>query len=128
MKGRDLAYWVCTALIAFVFVSGGLVYLMRVAPAIEGVMHLGFPLYFVTLLGIWKLLGGVAILGFARVKEWAYAGMFFDLTDAAVASASSGNAWWHIVAPLAVGAVLIGPWALQPQSRTLAVLIGRQEA
>jgi hypothetical protein len=62
-------------------------------------------------------------------KEWAYAGMFFDLTGAAVvASASSGNAWWHIVAPLAVGAVLIGSWALQPQSRTLAVLIGRQEA
>ena len=130
MKGKNLAYWICTVVIAFVFVSGGVVYLMRVPQAVEGVMHLGFPLYFVTLLGIWKLLGGVAILvpGFARVKEWAYAGMFFDLTGAAVASASSGNAWWHIVAPLAIAIVVVASWALRPQSRTLAVLIGRQEA
>jgi hypothetical protein len=82
---------------------------MRVPQVVEGVTHLGFPLHFVTLLGVWKVLGGIAILvpGFARVKEWAYAGMFFDLTGAAIASVASGNAWWHIVAPLAV-AVVIG--------------------
>ena len=66
MRNKDLAYWLCTAVIAFVFASGGLVYLMSVPPAVEGVMHLGFPFYFVT------LLGGVVILlpGFARVEEW----------------------------------------------------------
>ncbi len=77
-----------------------------------------------TFLGIWKVLGGIAILvpGFARVKEWAYAGMFFDLTGAASASAATGNAWWHIVAPLAVAAVLAASWALRPPSRTLGAL------
>jgi hypothetical protein len=90
----------------------------------------GFPLYFVTLLGIWKLLGGFVILlpGFARVEEWAYAGMLFDLTGAAVASAVSGKAWWHLVAPLAIAAVLVASWAWRPQSCKLAVSIGRQEA
>ena len=48
--------------------------------------------------------------------------MFFDLTGAAIASTASGNAWWHIVAPLAVAAVLTPSWALRPQSRTLGVL------
>ncbi len=73
---------------------------------------------------VWKVLGGIAILfpGFARVKEWAYAGMFFDLTGAAIASGASGNAWWHIVAPLAVAVVLAASWALRPQSRTLGAL------
>jgi AhpD family alkylhydroperoxidase len=56
---------------------------MRVPQVVEGVTHLGFPLHFVTLLGVWKVLGGIAVLvpGFALVKEWAYAGMFFDLTE-----------------------------------------------
>jgi uncharacterized membrane protein YphA (DoxX/SURF4 family) len=124
MKAKPLGYWICTALIAFIFVSGGACYVLRVPQVVEGVMHLGFPLHFVTFLGIWKVLGGIAILvpGFARLKEWAYAGMFFDLTGAASASAVSGNEWWHIVAPLAVAMVVAASWALRPQSRTLGVL------
>jgi uncharacterized membrane protein len=79
-----------------------------VKETIRKYLELGFPLHFVTLLGVWKVLGGIAILvpGFARVKEWAYAAMFFDLTGAAIASGASGNAWWHVVASLAVAAVL----------------------
>jgi len=65
--------------------------------------------------------GGIAVLvpDFALVKEWAYAGMFFDLTGAAVASAASGNEWWHIVAPLTVALVLAASWALRPEGRRL---------
>src|SRR6266487_3236012 len=113
MKARTIGYWICTATIAFIFVSGGVVYVLRVPQVIEGVLHLGFPLHFITLLGVWKMLGGIAVLvpGFALVKEWAYAGMFFDLTGAAVASAASGNAAWHIVAPLVVALVLGASWA-----------------
>jgi uncharacterized membrane protein YphA (DoxX/SURF4 family) len=124
MKAKAVGYWICTALIAFIFVSSGVFYVMRVPQVVEGVTRLGFPLHFVTLLGVWKVLGGIAVLvpDFARVKEWAYAGMYFDLTGAAIASAASGIAWWHIVAPLAVAVVLAASWALRPQSRTLGVL------
>jgi uncharacterized membrane protein YphA (DoxX/SURF4 family) len=124
-KAVSAAYWVCTVLTAFLFVSGGLAYAMAVPDVVEGVIQLGFPLYFIRLLGVWKVLGGLAILapGFPRLKEWAYAGILFDLTGAAVASAtlgaSIGAEWWHVPAPLLVAAIMAGSWALRPPSRRL---------
>jgi hypothetical protein len=124
-KAVSVAYWICTALTAFFFVPGGLAYALAVPDVVQGVTQLGFPLYFIQLLGVWKVLGGVAILapGFARLKEWAYAGMLFDLTAAAVANATMGDAigaaWWHVPAPLLVAAVVVASWALRPPSRRL---------
>ena len=69
--------------------------------------------------------GAAAVVapGFPRLKEWAYAGILFDLTGASVASATMGAAigaeWWHVFAPLAVGAIMVGSWALRPPSRRL---------
>jgi hypothetical protein len=120
-----VAYWICTALTAFLFVSGGLAYAMAVPGVVEGVTKLGFPLYFVTLLGVWKVLGGLAILapGLPRLKEWAYFGIFVDLTSASVASAvmgaSIGAEGWHVLAPLCVAVIMVGSWALRPPSRRL---------
>src|SRR6185436_3468031 len=125
-RAASVAYWICTALIAFVFVSGGLAYALGVPDVVAGVIQLGFPLYFVQMLGVWKVLGGLAILapGLPRLKEWAYAGIFFDLTSASVASAAMGAAigaeWWHVLAPLMVAAIMVGSWALRPSSRRLA--------
>jgi hypothetical protein len=64
----------------------------RNPPALQGALRLGFPVYFAVLLGVWKILGAIAILlpRFPLLKEWAYAGIFFDLTGAAVASAATG--------------------------------------
>jgi DoxX-like protein len=116
MKAKTAAYWISTTMIALVFLPGGIFYVLRVPPVVAGVAQLGFPAYFVTFLGVWKVLGAIALLvpGFALVKEWAYAGMFFDLTGAAVASAATGNAWWHVLAPLAIAVVLVASWALRP--------------
>jgi hypothetical protein len=125
-KAVSVAYWICTALSAFFFVSGGLAYAMAVPDVVAGVIQLGFPLYFVRMLGVWKVLGGLAILtpGFPRLKEWAYAGILFDLTGASVASAvmgpSIGAEWWHVLAPLMVAAIVVSSWALRPPSRRLA--------
>jgi hypothetical protein len=123
---RTLAYWICTGLVVFFIASGGLAYAMGVPDVVQGVIELGFPLYFVRLLGVWKVLGGLAILapGLPRLKEWAYFGIFLDLTGAAVASAvmgaSIGAEWWHVPAPLAIVAMLAVSWALRPASRRLA--------
>ena len=56
---------------------------------VEGIVHLGYPLYFITIIGFWKVLGAITLLapGFPRLKEWAYAGIFFDLTGAAASCA-----------------------------------------
>src|SRR5436305_10424284 len=124
MNSRVFSYWTCTIIVAFIFVSSGICYVVGLPEVVEGVVHLGYPRYFVTLLGMWKVLGGIVILlpGFPRLKEWAYAGMIFDLTGAAYSSTAIGNAWWHIVAPLSVAAVLVASWALRPGDRVIGTL------
>src|SRR5215470_5819377 len=82
-----VAYWVCTALVAFLIGSGGLAYAMQVPDVVQGAVALGFPVHFVVLLGIWKVLGSLTLVvpGLKLAKEWAYAGIMIDLTGAASA-------------------------------------------
>jgi uncharacterized membrane protein YphA (DoxX/SURF4 family) len=124
MNSRIIGYWIATLVVAFIFVSSGICYVIGLPDVVAGVLHLGYPRYFVTLLGFWKVLGGVAVLlpGFPRLKEWAYAGMIFDLTGAAFSSTAIGNAWWHILAPLSVALVVAASWALRPRDRVLGTL------
>ena len=102
-QAKTAAFWATTILGPTSFVIGGMLGLMGGAEVIEGARHLGYPLYFVTILSTWKLLGAIAITapGLPRVKEWAYAGFFFDLTAAAVSHAAGGDDAGDIVAPLA---------------------------
>jgi len=118
---KRVAYWVCTGLVVFFIGSGGLAYVMRVPDVVAGVVALGFPVYFIVLLGVWKVLGSIAILvpGFPLIKEWAYAGIMIDLTGAAVASMATGGAWWHAAAPLLIAVLVVASWALRPESRRL---------
>ena len=116
-----IAYWVCTGLVAFFIGSGGLAYALQVPDVVQGVVALGFPVHFVVLLGAWKVLGAIAILapGFPQLKEWAYAGILFDLTGAASATIATDGEWWHAAAPLSIAAVVAASWALRPESRRL---------
>jgi hypothetical protein len=84
--------------------------------------------YLLTILGVWKVAGTVAILapGFPRLKEWAYAGIFFDLTGAAASHAASGDVVWHIVAPSILAVLTVASWALRPPSRVLGTLRGKE--
>jgi hypothetical protein len=121
MKSRNIAYWIVTALTAFVFLSGGVVDIVRPKSAVEGMMHLGYPAYFMVILGVWKVLGGIVVLApkSQLLKEWAYAGMLFDLTGAAASHASTGDPAWRIVMPLVLLCIVIASWALRPDSRKL---------
>jgi hypothetical protein len=121
MKAQTVAYWVTTGLTAALFLFGGFSDLSRSPQVIEGMNHLGYPAYFVSLLGTWKLLGAVAILAprFPLLKEWAYAGMFFDMSGAAVSHASSGDPLGRVIFPVLLLVVLAASWALRPSSRRL---------
>jgi uncharacterized membrane protein YphA (DoxX/SURF4 family) len=121
MMMRGIAYWVATGLTAFVFVSGGAADVARPGFVMEGMTHLGYPAYFVSILGVWKLLGGLAVLAprFPRLKEWAYAGMAFDLTGAAASHAACGDPAGKVVAPLVILGIVAASWALRPESRRL---------
>lgn len=121
MKAKTIGYWICTVAIALLMLSGGVLQVMRAPTAIAGITHLGYPVHFAVLLGVWKILGAIVIVlpGFALVKEWAYAGMFIDFTGASVAHAAAGGPTGNIIAPLLFAAVLIASWALRPASRRL---------
>jgi len=123
-KTRNIAYWITTVLTAF-SMSGGVAQLAHVPGVVDGFVRvLGYPPYFVTILGFWKVLGAIAILvpRFPRLKEWAYAGIFFDLTGAAASSAAVRGGAFHILAPLVFAGLAVASWALRPQSRTIGVL------
>jgi hypothetical protein len=118
---KRVAYWVCTGLVAFFIGSGGLAYAMQVPDVVQGAVALGFPVHFVVLLGVWKVLGSLTLLvpGRRLLKEWAYAGILFDLTGAASATLATGGEWWHIAAPMSIALLLAASWALRPASRSL---------
>ena len=119
---KTAAFWATTILGPTSFVIGGVLGLMGGPEVVEGTRHLGYPLYFVTILSTWKLLGAIAITapGLPRVKEWAYAGFFFDLTAAAVSHAAVGDSAGDIVAPLVFLALVAASYLLRPAGRTLA--------
>ena len=128
MKAKIITYWTTTILVAFFIGPGGVAQLARVQATVNGFVHiLGYPAYFVTILGFWKVAGAIAILvpRFPRLKEWAYAGIFFDLTGAAASSAAVGGYGayaFHILAPLIIAGLTVASWALRPPSRTIGIL------
>ncbi len=114
--------WAATGLTALAFLTGGFFDAAR-GEQVRGIMsHLGYPVYFAALIGVWKVLGGLAILAprFPRLKEWAYAGMFFDLSGAAISHGSVGDPPARILTPLAILVLVVASWALRPKSRFLA--------
>lgn len=122
MKSRKIAYALTTGLVALAFLAGGVFDLLRTPEVLEGMSHLGYPVYFASIIGLWKVLGAIAIVapGFPRLKEWAYAGIFFDLTGAAVSHAAVGDPASNVIAPLVILALTAASWALRPDSRKLA--------
>ena len=127
-KIKNIAYWSTTILGPASFVIGGVLHLMQTEQVVSTMNHLGYPAYFASLLGMWKLLGAIAIVlpGLPRLKEWAYAGFFFDLTAAAVSRAAVGDSVADIVAPLVFLALVVASWALRPASRSLAATAVRE--
>jgi uncharacterized membrane protein YphA (DoxX/SURF4 family) len=121
MNAKRIGYWIATGLVVFFILPGGLFSVLRLPSAIDGMRQLGIPVWFAVLLGVWKILGSIAIVipRFPLLKEWAYAGLFFDLTGAAVCNAANHGVWWHIVAPLFVLIFVVVSWAWRPPSRRL---------
>lgn len=135
MKLKLIGYWVASAFFALQMLIAATGELFLSSPAHEIVqirIHEGYPAYLLTILGVWKLLGVIALLvpGFPRLKEWAYAGFFFDLTGAAasgIASGGAGDPGTAILLPLILTLILLASWALRPSSRTLGVLFPRRQ-
>jgi uncharacterized membrane protein YphA (DoxX/SURF4 family) len=125
MKTKQIGYWATTSLLALALISGGAAQMARRPENIEGIVHLGYPVYFMVLVGFWKVLGGFALLAprLPRLKEWAYAGIFFEMTGAAVSHLVCGDPVVRVVVPLVFTAMTIASWTLRPESRTYVPLV-----
>jgi uncharacterized membrane protein YphA (DoxX/SURF4 family) len=121
-RAKNVAYWVTTIFGPASFVMGGVLHVMMTPEVVSTLHHLGYPSYFAIILGVGKLLGVAAIVspGFPRLKEWAYAGFFFDLSAGAFSRAAVGDSAIDIIAPLVFLAMVMASWALRPASRRLA--------
>ncbi len=109
MKYLKSPYWIVTGLMAAFMLMAGLPDLLQVPEAIAIFRHLGYPAYLLPFLGTAKTLGVIAVLvpGFRRLKEWAYAGLVFDVTGALYSHLSIGDPASAWMLP-AIGLLLVG--------------------
>jgi len=123
-------YWATTGLAALALAATGLADLLRVPAIMDSLAHLGYPTYFTTILGAWELLGAAAIVAPAlpQVKEWAYAGIFFALTGAALSHAASGDPAGKVLAPLVLLGVVGVSWRFRPRSADASTTLERSMA
>ena len=110
MKKTKVLYWVFTSLFALMMLGAAIPDVLSMPLAVKG-MHedLGYPIYFIPFIGVAKVLGAVAILipGYLRIKEWAYAGLFFDLIGATYSIIAAGQpvgSWAFMILPLLLAA------------------------
>lgn len=112
MKTTKILYWVCTILIVGLMVFSAISSLMPNPEGAKMAEHMQYPLYLFKFLGVAKLLGAIAILipGFARLKEWAYAGYFFDLFGATISFIAIGDPIVNIIPMFLFIAILFGSY------------------
>ena len=120
-KTRIYIYLGTLGLFSLAMLGSGIMDLVLPPPLLAGMQHLGYPAYFVALLGVWKLLGVAAVLAprLPRLKEWAYAGFAFDLIGASVSHAASGDPMGKILPPLVLLGIAMASWATRPADRRL---------
>jgi hypothetical protein len=120
-KKYKIIYWFFTLWLALGMVSTGIVQLIRSNDEVLRIEHLGYPVYFLTLLGMWKVLGVAAVFapGFPRLKEWAYAGFFFAMSGAAISHVAVGDPMGEILPSLLLLAITLVSWYFRTPDRRM---------
>lgn len=113
-RGWLIGYWVVTVLVALAMIAGGISELAGNKTTVQGMLLLGYPVYFTRLLGCWKIPGGVALLvpRFPLVREWAYAGIFFDLSGAFATHLFCHSPAAHLISTGVYAALTLVSWGL----------------
>jgi hypothetical protein len=128
---QKIIYWGSTLWLALGMAATGAVQLVRAKadgavspPGVYGMIHLGYPVYLLTILGIWKLLGVVAVLAprIPLAKEWAYAGFFFAMSGAIYSHVAVGDPLKEIVPATVLLVLTVVSWYFRPASRKVSAL------
>ncbi len=129
-KRNKIIYWVSTIWLALGMLSTGAVQLFKGktgAGGVDSITQLGYPIYFLTILGVWKIWGVIAVLipKFPLLKEWAYAGFFFAMSGAIFSHIASGNSVNEILPSLLLLILTMASWYFRPADRKLYQLINK---
>jgi len=118
-KRNKIIYWIATGWLALGMLSTGIVQIIQLKEEKEMMAHLGYPLYLLTLLGIWKSLGVTAVLmpRFPVLKEWAYAGFFFAMSGALFSHFAAGDTAKDFFGPSLLLVLTIISWYFRPAER-----------
>lgn len=121
-KRGKIIYWVATLWLALGMLSTGIVQLINMEEEVDMMTHLGYPAYLLTLLGVWKVLGVLAVLvpKYPLVKEWAYAGFFFLMTGAMYTHFAVGDKAVKYIGPSLLLVLTIVSWHFRPANRKLS--------
>ena len=123
-KRNKIIYWIATGLLAFGMLAQGLAQIFQTKGYIDIIVHLGYPLYFLYIIGVWKILGVIAILipRIKLVKEWAYAGFFFIMSGAAFSHISLGDSLKDIFPSLLLLILIVVSWYFRPMDRKIILV------
>lgn len=123
-KRNKIIYWIATGWLALGMVSTGIVQLLHMQQEIDNFTRLGYPPYLMTLLGVWKMLGVIAILipKFPLLKEWAYAGFFFVASGAIISHLASGSEAKELFGPALLLVLTVISWYFRPEDRKITAI------
>ena len=120
-KRNKIIYWVATVWLALGMTSTAIVQLIKMDEEVTNFTDLGYPIYLMTLLGVWKLLGVFAILipKYPLLKEWAYAGFFFAMSGAVISHIAVQDAAITLFGPILLLVLTVISWYFRPAERRI---------
>lgn len=122
-KSHKIIYWVATIWLSLGMASTGIVQLIQMEEEVKKMALLGYPAYFLTIIGIWKILGVITVLipKFPVIKEWAYAGFFFAMSGAIASHIASGSPSVELFGPALLLVLTLVSWYFRPQGRRVNI-------
>ena len=124
-KTGKIIYWGATLWLALGMLSTGIVQLIKMEEEVANFSKLGYPLYLMTIIGLWKILGVVAVLipKFPLLKEWAYAGFFFAMSGAIISHIVVADPAAELFGPSLLLILTVVSWYFRPADRKIICLI-----
>lgn len=121
MNGKTIGYWITTGMLSLGAVGSGVFKLLSPPEMVQNFEHLGYPTYLIRFLGFWYVAAAIALLApkLGRVKEWAYAGLFFAFSGALYSHLANGDAIGETVPLMVLTALTFGSYLLRPAERRL---------
>jgi hypothetical protein len=121
-KRNKIIYWIATIWLALGMLAGGVQQVVHSKGYSDILVHVGYPLYFMTIIGVWKILGVIVILapGLRLLKEWAYAGFFFVMSGAIISHLAVGDGIGETYPAGSLLLLTVLSWYFRPANKKIA--------